>query len=71
MTTFRILPVYTLQQVSPYLGGLWEVAKDGQPKFRSCEETCREWLNKWAGGRFTEISSEVPYATAYEERHNG
>lgn len=47
---FRRAHVYTLQQVSPYLGGLWEISKDGQPKSRSCKESCVEWLNKWAGG---------------------
>jgi hypothetical protein len=50
-----ISPTYTLQQISPYLGGLWEVSKNGAPKFRSCEETCREWLDKWARGVFTTL----------------
>lgn len=53
--TFRALPTYTLQKISPYLGGLWQVARDGQPKFNSCEETCRLWLAKWARNRFTEL----------------
>ena len=51
--TFRRLPTYTLQQISPYLGGLWQIAKDGEPLSRSCEANCREWLNKWARGQFT------------------
>jgi hypothetical protein len=56
--TFHASPIYTLQQVSPYLGGLWEIAKDGVPHLRSSKSSCLEWLNKWAQGRFTVLPAK-------------
>lgn len=57
-STFRALPAYTLQQISPYLGGLWEIAKDGVPHSRSCKANCLEYLTKYAGGNFKTLPAK-------------
>lgn len=56
MNTFRALPTFALQQLAGRDN--WMVFKNGTAIISSCEETCREYLNKWACGQFKTLPAQ-------------